>query len=596
MVKKSITIFLGPSLIDFQSERKTIELFIRRMSALLKDRCRIEFELLICDASDDAVYLSRKQDGYNEQLRSSDLSLFIFFTRTGQFAVEGSEKAIGAFRKCGKPKVYISFKETTGEEGFNQSTLEFRKLLEKKYEYYSDRFSDIETVKLRILQALKILSGDHINLIVTSGKIWIEGIEIGEDDLSLNKVDEFFNHAPLQSLKMKLEKINLKYYAEKAKYTVGKLDVQAEEMYEQLAVDRQSLIDEINELEKLIFEVTLSMSRGILSGDVTVRQSKAYSLFERGDCYGCLRILDPKEIDDDYEKRKQGEEEEIKTLSSRYIREYRTRIDILGTMVGYIACFDDITDCYEKITKVALRESIEFDAVYEYAVYLLKHNKVQKSIQIAEKLEKTYDLENPLQKDRATLFDLLGTLYCKQGLADKAEKSYLKSREIREYLAKNGHGFYEGDLALSCKNLGTHYYKQTQFEESIRCFLQAMEIRERLSQLNPDLHEEDLATIYGNLGVLYDDQGQLEIAEQYYLQSKKIIEQLFRQNPDRFGEDLAATCDILGLFYDDQGQFNKAKACHLQSKEIYERLYQANPKKYEAYLGITNFLLSKFEN
>jgi hypothetical protein len=299
MVEKSIKIFFGSSIVEFQRERISIELFIRRISALLEKQCKIRLEPLFCEAFDDALFLTRKQDEYNEKLRDSDLSFFVFYTRAGQFTVEEFEEAIRALRKHGKPKIYVFFKETTADKAIDQSLKDFRRQLEEKHKYYGGHFSNVNTVKFRILQALTLLSEGRINLRVEAGKCWIDGVEIREKDLSLGKVTEFANNATLQNMKKELEEVSLKCHAVKAQDVVGKLDDQAREEDTQLLAKRQSLADNIEEIERQIFEMSLGISRDIVRDEMTARQRAAYALFEKGDYKGCLHILDPAGPDDE---------------------------------------------------------------------------------------------------------------------------------------------------------------------------------------------------------------------------------------------------------------------------------------------------------
>lgn len=330
MSEKNIRIYLGSSLNEFDEEREEIELFIHRTSVLFEERYKIKIVPLLCETFEDAVSFSREQ-AYNEKLLESDLSFFIFFTRASRHAVEEFQKASEAFRLSGKPKVYVYIKEVSADETVEKSISDFLSELEDTYQHYYGRFSHLDTIKLRILLALYHSNDKFFELKVESGKCLVDGAEY----LSLSGVTEFANNANLQKMRSELEQINLKYYASKAQYATGALDDQGIRDYAGLAAKRQSLLDEIEELEKQIFEMTLGMSRDMTRGEVTARQRAAYELFEKGDYEGCLHILDPVEMDDEYERQRRRKEEEIKALSSRYIREYRTRIEILEAMVDY---------------------------------------------------------------------------------------------------------------------------------------------------------------------------------------------------------------------------------------------------------------------
>jgi len=201
VINKNIKIFFGSSIVDFKKERISVELFIRRISVLSENRHGIKLTPVFCENFDDAVALLRKQDEYNQKLRDSDLSFFIFFTRAGQFTVEEFEIAMESYRERSKPRVYVYFKNLLAEDEIDQSLVDFKKRLAETDNYYSGNFTHIDTVKFRILLALKQLLKEKIEIKIDSGNCLI----YGEKHLSLSNIDEFTHNENLQKIRSELE-------------------------------------------------------------------------------------------------------------------------------------------------------------------------------------------------------------------------------------------------------------------------------------------------------------------------------------------------------------------------------------------------------
>ena len=109
-MERVIKIFIGSSIKEFERERESIENFIYRISRNFEKSYKISVEPLLCETFDDAYSQIRKQEEYNEKVRDSDFSFFLFFTKAGEFTREEFEVARKAFEESGRPKIYTYFK------------------------------------------------------------------------------------------------------------------------------------------------------------------------------------------------------------------------------------------------------------------------------------------------------------------------------------------------------------------------------------------------------------------------------------------------------------------------------------------------------
>ena len=631
--QKKINIFLASSIVEFANERMVIENFIRNISDDFEEHYNIKIKPWLCENIDDVYTLGRKQDEYNQIIRDSEFCFFIFFTKVGEYTREEFETARKHFESFGKPKIYTYFKVV--EDGkIEQSVRDFMEELDKTFGHFYSTFSHIDTVKLRILLSIKLQEMDFLEVKVEDGKCVVDGKPV----MGVDKVAEFANNGILTEMQDKLRKVEEEYYALKPRYEAENGNPEFYKKYCAVASERQNLIDEIEEYRKLIFNISLRMINDDVHGDITARQKEAYRLFQLGDYDGCMKVLNDDDIEGDFlRERKRIKEQEI-AVCRKYIKEYKTKIDILEAMKKYDKRFEDMEAIYEKIVPVALEMQIELETVYGYVCYLHDQNKDAKAIGTAEQLlpfftddEQCGRLSNVLgisyyaqnQSQKAELFYLraldireklaqhnpdrfepdladtcnnIGAFYANQGKTDNAEHFFLRALDIREKLALHNPDRFEPDLAKTCNSLGSFYYYQEKADKAELFYLRALDIREKLALHNPDRFKPDLADTCNNIGNFYDDQGKTDNAELFYLRALDIREKLALHNPDRFEPDLAKTCNNIGAFYANQGKTDNAEHFFLRALDIREKLALHNPDRFEPYLAMSYFNFALFKN
>jgi tetratricopeptide (TPR) repeat protein len=241
----------------------------------------------------------------------------------------------------------------------------------------------------------------------------------------------------------------------------------------------------------------------------------------------------------------------------RYIREYKTKIEILTVMTGYENRFDEITSCYEKIIPLALEEKIELDVVYDFISFLNYQGK--NPICLMEKLEKAYDsVEAVDDYEKASLYNLMGIVYKNQGKPAKAEEYYQKAIRISEKLTAENPDRYSGALATSYNNAGIFYTNQGNPTKAEEYYQKSIAIYAKLTAENPKRYSGDLAMSYNNAGVFYNDHGNPIKAEEYYQKAIEIYKELTAENPDRYSGDLAVSYFNFAIFKGDNHYFKKA--------------------------------------
>lgn len=577
-MRRIIRIFLASSIVEFANERMAIENFIRNISDKFEENYDVKIQPLLCENFDDAYSKIRKQEEYNEKIRNSDLCFFIFFTKAGEYTREEFEVARKKFEETGKPKIYTYFK-VIKDETAEQSLYDFMNELDKTFGHYYGTFEHIDTVKLRILLNLKLQEMDFLEIKVDGDACVVDG----EKALSLENVSEFANNSVFQELKTELYEIEESYFNLKTKYTKDECSQNEEREYIEIASKRQNLIDAIEETQKNIFNMSLRMCQDEARGEITLRQKEAYRLFESGDLEGANNILDFTEIKNDYQRRKAIREAEQKKDAQIFIREGRTKIDILTMMSSLSTRFEEIEEIYDEIVDVAFQEKTELSAIYEFALFLYEQIKLQKAIDITEKLNNIY-LSNKMINEiaYAKLLNLMSLLYERENDVNKAIVCCLEAIKIlRNHFKKNQEYIFTAFIT-SCCNVAIIYYKHNQETKAEQYFMEAIKLGENLSIVSENVILA-LAECYNNAALFFRN-FDFNKAEQYYFKSLNLMEQLTRNNSQKFLSALAECYTCSSFFVLNK---EEEKEALFKAKDIREYLSKENPLKYQSELANT---------
>ena len=579
---KKIHIFLASSITEFNNERMDIENFIRKVSDKFEDRYGVKIQPLLCENFDDAYTVKRKQEEYNEQIRKSDFCYFIFFTKVGTYTREEFDVARKQFEDTKKPKIYTYFKTLGEDDHAEQSLFDFMEELDKTFGHYYGNFSHIDTLKLRILLNLKLEEMNFLEIKAENGKCVVDGADI----LPLSNVMEFANNSGLQKLNAELSVIEKEYLKLKPLYAKGGNDSAFYSRYSTVASKRQAIKDEIDNLQKLIFAVSLRMTEDDAKGTITERQKEAYRLFEMGDYEGCMSVLNSDDIDSDFLRERKKLKEQNEAVCRKYIKEHKTAIDILSSMTEYDERFKEIGERYEKILPVILEEGIELDTALEYGRYLLGQNSDEKALSVINTLLPHCDDNKVIL---SALYNLSGIINQNLNNTDKAEEFYLKSIGLREDLATKDPAKFRSELAVSYNNISIFYKDNNNSKEAIRYCLLAISIYDELSDIYPGKYAGETATIYHNSGVLFDQQGNHEDAEKYFLKAIKLKEALSKENPLKYNPSLAQSYNSAGLFYTNREKYDKAEPYVHSAIKLISEAAKTNPDKYNPDLGAIYF-------
>ena len=181
---RKIKIFIGSSIVEFKNERQDLENFIHNLSNDFIDKYEIMIIPFTCEATDNAMAITRKQDEYNKQIEESEMCFFLFYTRAGEYTIEELNYAYNVFKNSEqkKHKVYVYFKIVPETVNADDSIENLKQILEKRYGHFFSTFENLDTVKLRILLNLKFQEMNFIQVGMGSGKLQVNGSPINALD------------------------------------------------------------------------------------------------------------------------------------------------------------------------------------------------------------------------------------------------------------------------------------------------------------------------------------------------------------------------------------------------------------------------------
>ena len=144
-----VRIFLASSA-ELCEDRDALDLYLRQLNDTLRSSGKylsvVRWENFL-----DAMSDTRMQDRYNDAVRSCDIFISLFFTKTGQFTREEFHVAHRHFLETGRPYIYTFFKDAEIRPGHLHradltSLWDFQEELQALGHFYS-RYDNIDHLK-----------------------------------------------------------------------------------------------------------------------------------------------------------------------------------------------------------------------------------------------------------------------------------------------------------------------------------------------------------------------------------------------------------------------------------------------------------------
>ena len=517
---KTIKVFIASSE-ELKPERLEFTDMIQHLNRILKPR-GVEIEPVKWEYLDASMGPLHKQEEYNQELKTCELCLVLYWTRFGDYTKSEFDTAYSELCAGRNPqKLYVYFKDA---DEITPELRAFKESFDTQYGHFFCRFENVDTMKLNFLLQFEAYQNKGSEAML---KVRDSQVEIDEQPfVELKNIPFAGNNPEYLKLMKQIE-------ATQARFLKYPDDLDFRQELHDLQERRKAMESSLLDTAKLITRLS--------STTTSARLAEAMRLFEAGDNKGANAILNLDEITKDAEANaarldavREIESETLKALESN-IEEYRLKIKTLQNEMerGWVA---EVITVYDKAISVA-RNRIAPEKVAELLL----------------------NYANFLQNNKQ--YHLVGTLY-EEALA------------IYRTLAAQNPEAFESDVADTLNNLAVLHKNTRRLDLAEKEYNEALEIYRRLAQKNPEAFESDVASTLNNLALLHKNTQRLDLAEKEYIEALEIRRRLAQKNPEAFESDVADTLIGLALLHADTQRFDLAIKELKEALTIYNRMAQ----------------------
>ena len=576
---KRISVFLIS-----QNEREENEFLLLRdyvagLNRELEHDYHVFLDLLTLDNADAPTWQLQET---LEEIRASDIVFLLLNTSTGDVLRRCFNEAYRQFSAEGKPAIYTYIHKDA--QNINCEATAFLNELYRDTGHYWSIYEHIDTIKLKLLSALKLNVLSAAEMTIQDGILTVDKKPL----LALKNVPMYAANQQLAVLRAELAAAEQAYYAQKAEYAKPEHTQAVCKSFAEAAAKRQTLADQLADAEKNLFEVSLNMTETAARGPLTPRQKEAYRLFDAGDAESANAILDAEEMKRDFRAKMEQRRREDQQLSTVYIRELATKIEILKTMTAFPGRFNEILSAYDEITEISLQYGAERQMIVDYLFFLSSQNNIQQAIRVGTRFL-TYLSESGLPDIQTALFYLLlGNVYIQT--AEEHEKGYSFLTTAISVLEKllpkrEDQRIYEFYIE-AVRLLGNYCILHARMDEAKRFLTRGEAILHEMEALFPEgsVHiSEAVLSFYLYAGIFFENNdGNPAVALPYYEYAAAIAEKIYQ--PDRIQLLIPVTYLALARIHGDddyaeQYDMLAANRYITGAIEICEHWYEISPQE-----------------
>ena len=574
---KEIKIFLASSIVEFDHDRKELESYMNRLNAEYVKR-GIWLNLEICENLSNAVALGRKQDDFNEVIRSSRYMYLLVGERIGQYTEEEFDVALEHFRATGTPLIYTYFKRLPEGRQADGSVVRFMKRLGDGIGHFWSEFSSLDSIKLNIV--LELMRDPDVGGVVQfeDGRALLDGEEV----MSLEQVPIYGGNEDLQAMRAELEELESKC-AELKIAAMRSFDDDAMLEYAEAAKRRAEVADRIHQAEMAILEnMNLIASKSRSGNEIDPREKEAARLIGEGDYRGANAILKDKQWESDIDTAA-----EVLDSFREKARQYvSSRSSLIANMISMGVTEKtalEIESIYERACEVAERWHVQLDVLYDFARFLRIQRNYKKGIEYAARYTHWCELDPDCSLlTLGQAYDLLGALYHlnkNDVLSEPIKKKAIEFLESIESRTTDE----ELELAYARASLGGTYWATNRYSEAKEILEQAISAMEADESASP----EELSLAYNRIALVSNGLNLLDDSEKYHRKAASIREKLASSGNPTAKMRLSTTYHNLGFLYAKQKRYKDAEREYEKAFSIKKQIAENNPAAYEPSLAMT---------
>lgn len=578
-----IKIFLASSIVEFEKERMELSNHILRLNNQYHKR-GVYFTLVICENLSSELVREGKQEEYNREIEDSQYVYILVGNRLGSYTREEFDIALRHFQEKESPRIHTFFvHEAYGIEA-DESVRAFMDYIDKELNHYYNEVDNIDAVKLDL--TLELIANPAVggDVQIEDGKALLDGQEM----FSVESLPLYRNNEALRNVRAELEDANNEFVRLRTAMLddPGNDEVLSDLM--DVQARRTKLSDQVSQMERSVLEsCNLVREKGRIGSQLDWRERQALDLVNKGDLKAANAILRDALWDREF-----AQAIEIGESAVEKCREYLSGKRLLASnlkALGVTAKSEqEITDVYELICATAEKWQVELDALCEYAEFLQMQRHYTRSIEVAERCVKRYELAGDVKPEEfARLYKTAGTSYYHAHDYVNAIDRHGRAVGLYEQLAAEAPALYERMLVDAYNNLASDYASVKDQVKRESYLLKALEIGERLLQVDRMGTAEIVASTYNRLAIANNRMNRSEDAETYHLKALELRRMLATSDPKRYEPVLAETFNNLAYLCKKQNRHEEAEAYYKDCIEIRRRISAENPSAYETKLALT---------
>lgn len=571
---RKIKIFIASSIEELREDRVEIGDFFRQLNDIYIDR-GIHFSLIKCEDYDNSIAAEGKQSQYDEEIRDSEISFFLFFKKVGDYTKHEFEVALESYKEKKRPQIVTYFKYVENGEQASEEISRFMQMLSGELNHYYNTYGNIDTLKLGMLMQIKLLNLDSAEIKIDGGNITVHGEKVA----SCENIPMFSQNARLEELKRKLEEINGEYFKLRSEAVN---DDSKYLKFAGVAKEREKLENQIKEIEEKTLSAAEHMHKANNEGAISERQKAAYRLLEKGDIDGALKLLDKEEIMADVERGSDISRYGNSLIKSS-VNELIQRIYLLYMSKGNSNKYKEIEQLYNIVCEKTTEFNLDKESIYHFAHFLNNRKKYADALKWAEKAELYAKIEEKGGLYLASIYILCGVLYNTHSRLDDAEHAYEKALALLEKEDKTN--VVTGEIATTLINLANVYTAKPDYNKAVETLKKAFVYAEEAVKSNTYTDVSRYCRACQNMGINLMKTGEMSEAITYFKKAMNIIKPMYEVNPEGTLYESAKVMTYMRTVATVNKEEKDALYFAKTAVEYYEKIVAIDPDVYEAELA-----------
>ena len=197
---KEVKTFIGSSVDknEFELEREKLGSFINGLNRKYVKQ-GIFIDLYDCETVSNKMRAEGSQKQHDDYIENeADATFFMFFKKAGEFTLHELQLARDTLVSKKRPDIFTYFKVVGNDIEQTEEIKKAVDLIANSYGHYFSKFTDVDTIKLGMLQYLTDKLNDGSSITINDGIIYLNETKI--DGISIDNIFAYQNNSEYKNL------------------------------------------------------------------------------------------------------------------------------------------------------------------------------------------------------------------------------------------------------------------------------------------------------------------------------------------------------------------------------------------------------------